>query len=182
MKLVLKLLNDISSIESTLQSNHTLRMMTFEGTSSSCTDIDREIQRTLAINTSNRENPDAAAKQKVIQTQLNSQKRAQFRRLQGLDDDKKSPFTDLGPLLFPEVLAIVDKNFLLTELFELFRTCVADLWTTISRKRVLQQRRDEILKQMEVLAEEKKELDTEIDLIEQAEVNEVISSKRARIA
>jgi len=187
MKLVLKLLNDISSIKSTLLSNHTLRRITFEDNfdyaAYTYTGIEAEIKRVLDINEYHKNNPDAAARQKVIQTQLSSEIRAGMRRLQGLDDDKKSPLTDLGPLLLPELLAIVDTHHCVGEFFELFRTCVADLWTTINRKRVLQQRRDEVSKQMEALVEEKKELDTEIDLIEQAEVKiEAKSSKRARIA
>jgi len=84
------------------------------------------------------------------------------------------PLTELGSLLLPEVLELVGKHHGLSEFYNTFRTSVADLWTTINRKKVIQQRRDEISKQMEALTKEKKQLDTEIDMIEQNEMKECI--------
>jgi len=175
MKLLLKLINDISSIKATLQSNHTLHSMSFPESFESVpmfeTEIVREIKQIFRMNEYPWSNPDRTGKRKVILTQLDSKRRAKMCRLQGLGDDTKSPYTELGPLLLPEVLEIVGKHHGLREFYESFRVRVADLWTTVNRKKVVQQRRDEISKQMEALAKEKKELDTELELIEQEEMD-----------
>ena len=175
MKLLLKLINDISSIKATLQSNHTLHSMSFPESFESIpmfeTEIVREIKQIFRMNEYPWSNPDRTGKRKVILTQLDSKRRAKMCRLQGLGDDTKSPYTELGPLLLPEVLEIVGKHHGLREFYESFRVRVADLWTTVNRKKVVQQRRDEISKQMEALAKEKKELDTELELIEQEEMD-----------
>mmetsp|Transcript_13340 Transcript_13340/g.19993 ORF Transcript_13340/g.19993 Transcript_13340/m.19993 type:complete len:455 (+) Transcript_13340:101-1465(+) len=175
MKLLLKLVNDISSIKATLQSNHTLHSMSFPESFESAlmfeTEIVREIKQIFRMNEYPWNNPDRTGKRKVILTQLDSKKRAKMCGLQGLGDDTKSPYTELGPLLLPEVLEIVGKRHGLSEFYESFRVRVADLWTTVNRKKVVQQRRDEISKQTEALAKEKKELDTELELIEQDEMD-----------
>jgi len=135
------------------------------------TEIVREIKQLFRMNEYPWNDPDETGKRKVILTQLDSKKRAKMCGLQGLGDDTKSPYTELGPLLLPEVLEIVGKRHGLSEFYECFRVRVADLWTTVNRKKVVQQRRDEISKEMEALAKEKKELDTELELIEQDEMD-----------
>ncbi|KAK1746183.1 leucine-rich repeat protein [Skeletonema marinoi] len=176
MKLVLKLLNDISSIKATLQSNHTLFSMTFNDSFEN-TDIATEIRRVLQINRDNLDNPDMTGKLKVIHTQLDSKQRAEMCRLQGVQNSGK-PLTEFGPLLLPEVLEIVGKYHGLSECYESFRTCVADLWTIIDRKEVLRQQKAELAIELDALVAKRLEVEKqmsnvemEIDLMEQAELS-----------
>mmetsp|Transcript_667 Transcript_667/g.1063 ORF Transcript_667/g.1063 Transcript_667/m.1063 type:complete len:440 (-) Transcript_667:43-1362(-) len=177
MKRVLKLLNDISSIKATLQSNHTLFSMTFNDSFEN-TDIATEIRRVLQINGDNLDNPDMTGKLKVIHTQLDSKQRAEMCRLQGVQNSGK-PLTEFGPLLLPEVLEIVGKHHGLSECYESFRTCVADLWTIIDRKEVLRQQKAELAIELDALVAKRREVETqmsniemEIDLMEQAELSQ----------
>jgi len=68
--------NDISSIKATLQSNHTLKCLSVE-----ILDEDEEIQTHIdmatKINSKHESNPEAAGREKVIQAQLHSTKRAE---------------------------------------------------------------------------------------------------------
>mmetsp|Transcript_1201 Transcript_1201/g.1927 ORF Transcript_1201/g.1927 Transcript_1201/m.1927 type:complete len:472 (-) Transcript_1201:24-1439(-) len=177
MKPVLKLLNDISSIKATLQSNHTLFSMTFNDSFEN-TDIATEIRRVLQINGDNLDNPDMTGKLKVIHTQLDSKQRAEMCRLQGVQNSGK-PLTEFGPLLLPEVLEIVGKHHGLSECYESFRTCVADLWTIIDRKEVLRQQKAELAIELDALVAKRREVETqmsniemEIDLMEQTELSQ----------
>ena len=151
MKLLLKLLNDISSIKATLQSNHTLQGIicddSFEGT-----DVVRKLKRILQIN------KNGAGREKVICTQLDSKLRAEMCSLQGLEHSGK-PLTEIGPLLLPEVLEIVGKHHGLSGFYESFRTSVADLLTTINREVWLQQEIEKISQEIDVLAAKRLELE-----------------------
>ena len=179
MRLLLKLLNDISSIEATLQSNHTLFVMTFNNNFDG-TDIGRQIRGVLQIIEDNLDNLDVSdvSKIKVIYTQLDSKQRAEMCRLQGVQNSGK-PFTELGPLLLPEVLEIVGNHHGLSEFYESFRTSVADLWTIIDRKEVLRQQKAELAIELDALVAKRLEVEKqisnvemEIDLMEQAELSQ----------
>ena len=133
MKVVLKLMNDISSIESTLQSNHTLQCITFKEKFAPVLTLNYEegrimgeISRMLEINKRKHYSPAEAGKEKVIRTQLDSKERAVWCHLQGVQHSDK-PLTKLGPLLLPEALALVSKHHGLSEFYGSFRTSVADL-------------------------------------------------------
>eukprot|EP00985_Skeletonema_marinoi_P027785 scaffold23354_cov160-Skeletonema_marinoi.AAC.3 len=151
IKLLLNLVNDISSIKATLQSNHTLQGIicddSFEGT-----DVVRKLKRILQIN------KNGAGREKVICTQLDSKLRAEMCSLQGLEHSGK-PLTEIGPLLLPEVLEIVGKHHGLSGFYESFRTSVADLWTTINREVWLQQEIEKISQEIDVLAAKRLELE-----------------------
>ena len=91
-KVSLRLVCNISSIESTLQSNHTLRDLW----------LIRHINIAVRINNMNDYNQEAAGREKVIQTQLHSGTRAALCRLQGIDH---VVYGDISPLHLPEVLS-----------------------------------------------------------------------------
>eukprot|EP00984_Skeletonema_dohrnii_P012962 scaffold5316_cov90-Skeletonema_dohrnii-CCMP3373.AAC.6 len=177
MNLVLKLLKNISSIKATLQSNHTLFSMTFNDSFEN-TDIATEIRRVLQINKDNLDNLDVTGKLKVIHTQLDSKVRSEMCRLQGVQNSGK-PLTEIGSLLLPEVLEIVGKYHGLSEFYESFRTCVADLWTIIDRKEMLRQQQAELAIELDALVAKRLEVEKqmsnvkiEIDLMEQAELSQ----------
>ena len=104
---LLKLVNDVSSIKATLQSNHTLGRII-------CPDMN-EIYIEEHINRAaywNRPvgNPERT---KVICTQLDSDKRQSMCLSQGIESQHHSisvPLAEIGPLLLPEVLEIVDEH------------------------------------------------------------------------
>jgi len=185
MKLLLKLLNDISSIKATLQSNHTLQGIicddSFEGT-----DVVRKLKQIFQIN------KNGAGREKVICTQLDSKLRAEMCSLQGLEHSGK-PLTEMGPLLLPEVLEIVGNRHVLSGFYESFRTSVADLWTTINREVWLQQKIEEISQEIDVLAAKRLELEKQreafgVEVAEMRQQSAAVandgsrSSKRPRMA
>eukprot|EP00984_Skeletonema_dohrnii_P015234 scaffold6536_cov83-Skeletonema_dohrnii-CCMP3373.AAC.5 len=185
MKLLLNLVNDISSIKATLQSNHTLQGIicddSFEGT-----DVVRKLKQILQININ------GAGREKVICTQLDSKLRAEMCSLQGIEHLGK-PLTEIGPLLLPEVLEIVGNHHGLSGFYESFRTSLADLWTTINREVWLQQKIEEISQEIDVLATKKLELEKQreafgVEVAEMRQQSAAVandgshSSKRPRMA
>eukprot|EP00984_Skeletonema_dohrnii_P012966 scaffold5316_cov90-Skeletonema_dohrnii-CCMP3373.AAC.10 len=171
IKLLLKLVNDISSIKATLQSNHTLTWMNFDHGFRD-TGIGRQIKQVLDINKVHGKAPDAAGKLKVILTQLDSKQRSELCHLQGFEHSDKA-LTEVGALLMPEVLEIVGDHHDLSEFYESFCTSVADLWTTINREAVLQQKKEEITKELDALAAKKLALENQM-----ADVNREIVAIR----
>lgn len=132
--MLLQLVNDISSIEATLQSNHTLRKITFTS------DPDEQIQRCITmateINNAIRNKLDAG-RAKVIQMQLDSVERAELAEIQGV---KHSVYSEINPLHLPEVLALVGLNFGQGELFVALKSSIAGVISTVNRKECLKQR------------------------------------------
>ena len=59
------------------------------------------------INTKNENNAEAAGRKKMIQTQLNSERRAELADLQGVN---QSLYSEIDPLHLPEVLSLVDQH------------------------------------------------------------------------
>eukprot|EP00985_Skeletonema_marinoi_P004783 scaffold2079_cov142-Skeletonema_marinoi.AAC.2 len=111
--LLLKLLNDISSIKATLLSNHTLECLSLE-----ILDEDEEIKTHIymatEINSEHESNPDATGRKKVICTQMCSVKRTELAALQEIDH---SVYSEIDPLHLPEVLSLVDQHHGLGELY-----------------------------------------------------------------
>eukprot|EP00984_Skeletonema_dohrnii_P014258 scaffold5971_cov111-Skeletonema_dohrnii-CCMP3373.AAC.3 len=135
--LLLQLLNDISSIKATLQSNRTLKCLSLE-----ILDADEDIQRHIImatqINTKNKNTPEAAGRKKMIQTQLNSGRRAELAALQGIDH---SVYSEIDPLHLPEVLSLVGQRHGQGELYVALRSSIAGVISTVNRKQCLQQQR-----------------------------------------
>ena len=188
MKLLLKLLNDISSIKATLQSNHILRTMSFNDSFEEA-HIGYILRRVLKINMFHENNPNTAGKQKVIDTQLNSRLRAEMCSLQGLEHSRK-PLTEIGPMLLPEVLEIIGKHHRLNDFYEAFRTSVANMWATIDREVVVRQKIEQISKELDQLAARRLELENkravlslEIHVVRQQSdtVNEIGGDSSTRI-
>ena len=153
---LLKLVNDVSSIEATLQSNHTLSYLSVEP-------IDEQIQMLIdvatKINSDNRRNPEAAGREKVIWTQLHSETRAELAELQGVNH---SVYSEIDPLHLPEVLALVGHHHGHGELYIALKSSIAGVISTVNRKACIRQ-------QMAYHEEKLKELSSELAAIEAAE-------------
>ena len=134
-KVSLRLVCNISSIESTLQSNHTLSDLWFEQDE----EIHRYINIAVRINTRNENDQEAAGREKVIQTQLHSGTRAALCRLQGIDD---IIYGDISPLHLPEVLSSIGRSHGQGELYNALKSSIAGVISTVNMKKCIQQLRD----------------------------------------
>ena len=122
--LVLKLLNDMSSIKATLQSNHTLQMIDLGETND-----DIEFQIDMAT-TCNGQYSVAAGRVKVIQTQLHSKRRAELATMQGVGC--QSLYGEINPLHLPEVLSLVSRQNGLEELYVALKASIAEVISTVN--------------------------------------------------
>jgi len=130
--MVMKLVNDISSIEATLRSNHTLECRCLEDFSN--TVIEWHLNEAFIIN-SNENNPEAAGKAKVIKTQLHSERRAELAELQGVNH---SVYSEINPLHLPEVLALVGHHNGHGELYHALKSSIAELFSMVNMKQCIQ--------------------------------------------
>jgi hypothetical protein len=117
----LPLLNDASSIEATYNSNHTLREAYFFTSSewrANETDVDVEVKAALKINddefwrqmrnaNGNQKGTLASGRYKVINNQLNSERRKVLCNLQGIEFSFDSMFSEIPSILLPDVLSLV---------------------------------------------------------------------------
>eukprot|EP00985_Skeletonema_marinoi_P031906 scaffold37865_cov151-Skeletonema_marinoi.AAC.1 len=180
MKLLLKVVNDISSIESTLRSNHTLNLIKVVanddaggGGDKESEEVQQQINDTVMINRRNRNNPEAAGKEKVIHSQLNSIKRRNFAALLGVDGEVL--YSEINCLHLPEVLSIIGETHGQGELYVALRSSIAALFSTVDRKQCLQQQRAYHRAKLEAI-------EAEITAIEGAQENAEVSrgTKRTR--
>lgn len=167
---LLKLVNDISSIKATLNSNHTLHSIAVGNEVTNV--IQRHIHAATKINRENRNNTVAAGRAKVIHTQLDSTKRAELAHLQGVD---RSLFlcSEIDTLHLPEVLALVGKSHGHSEFFLALQSSVTGLISTVNKKQCIQQRRDYHLAKAAGL-------DAELEAMEEAEMNVVAFGSDSR--
>ena len=138
--LLLKLVNDISSIKATLQSNHTLKYIYISTgePSDSNQKIQTNVEMAADINGKNQYRPEAAGREKVIQTQLHSGARVELCRLQGVDH---SVHRDIDPLHLPEVLSLIGRHHGCEELYLALSSSVMALFSTVNMKKCIQQER-----------------------------------------
>jgi hypothetical protein len=133
--MLLKLVNDISSISATLQSNHTLLdLIVVSSLSERVGKIQRCIRMTTEIN-----RLEEAGRKKVIQTQLHSERRAELAEIQGVNH---SVYSEIDPLHLPEVLALIGRRHGQKELYAALRSSIAGLISTVNRKECIIQQRD----------------------------------------
>ena len=172
--LILKMLNDISSVKSMLHSNHTLRSIDLGKEMDG--EIESYISKALRINETY-ECPKAAGREKVIQTQLHNKRRAKLVEIQGVVS--QSVYGEINPPHLPEVLSLVGRRHVQEELYLALKASIAELLSTVNRKLYLQQRRAR-------LAAELAEIDAELAAIEATEGdvdngNKSLRKKRLRL-
>ena len=155
--MILKLLHDVSSIESTLRSNHTL--LNFEvyikrsALEMEEKDIAQHVKMALRINGRNRSNPGAAGRKKLTEIQLHCEERAALSRIQG--GVSQSLYSQIDPLILPEVLSLVGcGRYEMKDLHVALKSSIVDLLSTVSRKKYVQQQLDEYTATSETLHNE----------------------------
>eukprot|EP00571_Detonula_confervacea_P008673 CAMPEP_0172318440 /NCGR_PEP_ID=MMETSP1058-20130122/34889_1 /TAXON_ID=83371 /ORGANISM="Detonula confervacea, Strain CCMP 353" /LENGTH=177 /DNA_ID=CAMNT_0013033279 /DNA_START=1 /DNA_END=534 /DNA_ORIENTATION=- len=133
----LKLLNDVSSIESTYNSNHTLKTLSLSPHSNNAPlwEMQHHIMSAIQINVGF---SNAPHREKTRRTQLNSSTRMKLCRLQGIDYSYNNIFADIDPTLLPDVLALVGEKHGQSELYSALVATAPDLTSLINRKAMLE--------------------------------------------
>jgi len=130
---LLKLLIDISSIDNTYDSNHTLSACHLGGNIST-----RRIKSLFdsACFDMNNDNPNShtAGREKVIRCQLDSQKRKEICQVQDIEYTPGSIFADIEPVLLPQILALIGERHGQSELYSALIHTAPDLLSYIDRK------------------------------------------------
>ena len=139
MTMLLKFVNDISSIKATLESNHTLDLYCKKISFNADKEIQRHIGEAMTISRNNISNPEAAGREKVIQTQLNSVKRAELADLQGVN---QSLYNEIDPLHLPEVLSLVGHHHGHGELYVALKSSIVGLFSTVNMKKCMQKKKE----------------------------------------
>ena len=130
--MLLKLVNNISSIKATLQSNHTLKNIYLKGDNV----IEYHIARALESNRAYEGDPERAGKDKIINFQIDSSRRAALAELQGV---RQSLYSEINPLHLPEVFASVGRYLDEGELYIALKSSIEEVMSTVNRKQCLQQ-------------------------------------------
>jgi hypothetical protein len=165
--MLLKLVNDISSIKATLETNLTLNYLRIGKHEEE--EFQQNINYAVGFNCNMR---------KVIQTQLHNIRRADLCRLQRIERSDAALYSEFNPLCLPEVLALVGRTHGLAELHVALKSSIAGVISMVNRKECIQQQRAYHAAKLE-------ELDAELATIEESEsqvveVGESRSNKRRR--
>ena len=137
---LLILLNDISSIESTYNSNHTLTSCHLDETLNNeirslikCACGENRIGSFLGSHGQN------VGRVKVIKYQLNSNERKKLCHLQGVDYSSiGNLFADIEPILLPDILALISSHHGRSELYTALTQTAPNLLSYIDRKAMIQ--------------------------------------------
>ena len=147
--MLLKLVNDISSITATLQSNHTLEDIyvydrrNLNPDESDATEntqrhkMQLHIDNALAVNNGRHEgNPQTVGREKVIQFQLQRRNRAELAAIQGIEH---SVYSEIDPLYLPEVLSLLScRPSVRGELYGALRSTVVGLFSLVNMTQCIQ--------------------------------------------
>jgi len=135
-KTFLKLLVDISSIDNTYDSNHTLTECKLIDNYDENEDehkIHAKIAKACSVNIT-RTNP---GRSKVITYQLKRQNRKKLCGLQGIEYSPDNIFADIEPALLPKILALIGERHGQSELYTALIPAAPDLLSYIDRKALI---------------------------------------------
>jgi hypothetical protein len=137
----LKLLVDISSIESTYTSNHTLTtcgLNEYNGDNAPHAKALKDACKENILSS----NPEAAGRAKVIKYQLDSQKRKNLCHLQGIEYSSiGNLLADIDPNLLPQTLALIGREHGRSEFYTSLLPVAPDLLSFINREAILEEER-----------------------------------------
>jgi len=140
----LKLLNDVSSIESTYHSNSTLTTCIVSTIQYDRAEMSREIslfqgRGTLILieEACNDNQKIDAGKAKVIRSHLNSQTLKRLCNLQGIEYSYSNIFADVEPFLLPRILALIGDRHGHSELYTALIQTAPDLMSYLDRKALI---------------------------------------------
>ena len=133
----LKILIDVSSIESTYTSNNMLTILKL-GHHDKKSGINGKINSAVRLN-KNSPNSHSAGKAKVIKYQLNSQIRKKLCRLQGIEySEDNNVLAGVEPKLFPGILALIGEEHGQSEFYTSLMPIVPDLMSFIDRRAMIE--------------------------------------------
>ena len=141
MNSCLRLVNDISSINATLKSNHTLESINVLGGNNvdiTAQHIQSQIDDASQINKEFQYDQDRVGNEKIIQTQLNSVKRKALADTQGVS---RSLYSEIDPMHLPEVLALVGRRHGEGDLYVALKSSIAGVISTVNKMQCLKQKR-----------------------------------------
>mmetsp|Transcript_17193 Transcript_17193/g.24324 ORF Transcript_17193/g.24324 Transcript_17193/m.24324 type:complete len:324 (-) Transcript_17193:427-1398(-) len=131
--MLLELVNDISSIKATLQSNHTLEELEYDSDED---EIQTHIEMATEINRLERTTgAGAAGMEKVIQFQLQNIVRAELAALQGINH---SVYGEIDSIHLPEVLSLIGHHHGHGELYVALKSSIVGLFSRVSMKECIQ--------------------------------------------
>mmetsp|Transcript_27812 Transcript_27812/g.40776 ORF Transcript_27812/g.40776 Transcript_27812/m.40776 type:complete len:439 (+) Transcript_27812:103-1419(+) len=134
--LLLKLVNDISSIKATMQSNHTLQTIVLPEL-----DVDYRIYIYDALRFNVDYYPRRPGPLKVKGAQLHSEQRAVMCRLQGVEQSNAALYKHVDPFILPEVLSLVGRIHGRGELFVALLSSIAGIISTVNREKYLEEQK-----------------------------------------
>ncbi|KAL9187159.1 hypothetical protein ACHAXT_010879 [Thalassiosira profunda] len=162
-KAFLKLLNDISSVEGTGKSNHSLTQLGlpslgYRNETKEIRDIKILIDGALSINKRHKGKSHEAAREKIIESQMHTMRRKEFCRLQGVNFDYANLLEGIDDIYAPDVLAMASEmrdsapydtilysmtyfergGIPFTELYRMLKNLVPALTSLIDRKGLLE--------------------------------------------
>ena len=120
---LLRLVNDISSVNKTYNSNHTLRLIGMNGNAVML--YNKYIQDGIQINRHHGGKLIQAGRAKVIKYQINSNMRSIVCGLQGVSD--KEPFFDIDSIMLPELVSLVGRESGFSDMYRLLLARSSDL-------------------------------------------------------
>ena len=131
----LKLFVDASSIDNTYNSNHTLGALYLDRRHA-FDEMNRQIKIAYWENRTRRTH-EAAGRTKVLNYQLNSQKRKKLCELQGIEYTPGSIFADIEPILLPDILVLIGNEHGQSEFYTTLIHTAPDLLSYINREALI---------------------------------------------
>lgn len=139
-----KLLSNVSSIERTCASNHTIQWLELPRSFDlGVVTMFNHIDLAISINMAHAGKPHLASRAKIIHTQLNSNARMELSRLQRVDYCYNNLFPQIDPVLLPNVLSMVGNEHRQDELYRMLRGTVPELAALVDRKATLKERMED---------------------------------------
>ena len=175
------LLNDVSSIENTYKSNHTLAWCNLVNNPQ--IGVAGQIYSAIQMNKNNSTSRHAAGRAKVIKYQLNSQNRKEMCELQEIEYTPGSIFVDIEPKLLPSILAVIGEEHGQGELYTALVHTAPELLSYIDRKAMIKDTlakievrcaalKDEYEKKIANLNNHKAELSSRLALIDSRDIKQ----------
>jgi len=182
----LKLLVDITSIDTVYSSNHTL-------TTCELNEYDGDNTQAEALNDACKENklssnPEAAGRAKVIKYQLDSQERKKLYELQGIEYSSiGNLLADIDPNLLPQTLALIGREHGHSEFYTSLLPVAPDLMSFINREAILEEERaknssraailrqqaDALIRQASIISAKNDQIDERLALIKLGDVKQM---------
>jgi len=157
---LLSLLNDISSIETTYNSNHTLTKLSLSYGSAARIELNMiigQINSAIEINKLHDSRRHETGRAKVIKYQLDSRARKMLCELQGIEYSTNIIFADIEPILLSNILALIGEKHGHSEFFTSLLPVAPDLMSFINREAMLRDKKDQNAVQRAQIVDQMKE-------------------------